>query len=262
LHEGWVEDAGLVNRLSWEQSHLLFGGLLRRILAAATLVAVATGCAPEPPPVSDKVQAEYEKNRALAPSMSAQPQKPVAVFLGDSYTQGTGASAESKRWTALVAAQMGWAENNKGRGGTRYLNTSDQTGCGLSFCPNIEAMAPEAIASSPKIVVVAGGQNDFTSFIKDPGSVTDKIDSTYRNLRQALPDAKIIAVGPSSPWGVGGPTAGIDKAVQAAALAVNAKYVSLISPDVIQKSMILTDGAHVNDSGHAAIAERVMAALR
>jgi lysophospholipase L1-like esterase len=50
--------------------------------------------------------------------------------------------------------------------------------------------------------------------------------------------------------------------VQDAANSVKAKYVSLINPNVIDLAMILPDKVHVNDAGHKAIAERVLAALR
>jgi len=228
------------------------------ILALSTAL-VLTGCTQAPPPVSDKVQQAYDSGKSLAPTVAP---KPMAVFLGDSYTQGTGSSAVTKRWAALVSAKMGWAEDNLGRGGTGYVATSDINGCGLSFCPNIPAMVDSAVAEKPSIVVVAGGQNDFTTFINDPAKVKAAISLTFRTLREKLPDATIIAVGPSTPWGVGGPAVGLDQAVQAAAGDVKAKYVSLIEPNVIDPSMVIADKAHVNDAGHAAIAERVIAALR
>lgn len=187
---------------------------------------------------------------------------PQAVFLGDSYTQGTGASVPSKRWTSLVSAAFKWEEINNGRGGTGYVSTSNVDGCGLSFCPNIEAMADQAIEEAPAVVVVSGGQNDFPTFIEDPAAVSDRLTATYQKIRKALPKAKIVAVGPSTPWGVGGPVIGLDAAVQKAAKAVGAKYVSLISPDVIKEEFVLSDGGHVNDAGHKAIADRVIGALR
>lgn len=187
---------------------------------------------------------------------------PKTVFLGDSYTQGTGASVPSKRWTSLVSAAFKWEEINNGRGGTGYVSTSNEDGCGLSFCPNIEAMADQAIVEAPAVVVVSGGQNDFPTFIEDPAAVSARLTATYQKIRKALPKAKIVAVGPSTPWGVGGPVIGLDAAVQKAAKAVGAKYVSLISPDVIKEEFVLPDGGHVSDAGHKAIADRVIRALR
>jgi lysophospholipase L1-like esterase len=50
--------------------------------------------------------------------------------------------------------------------------------------------------------------------------------------------------------------------VQAAAHRVGAEYVSLIDPRVIEERMVDLDGVHVNDEGHRAIADRVLAGIR
>jgi lysophospholipase L1-like esterase len=132
-----------------------FGGLLRRILTAALLaaaVAVTTGCAAGPPPVSDKVQAAYESGRSLAPAVT----KPAAVFFGDSYTHGTGASTATTSWVPLVSAAMGWGTENLGRGGTGYVATSNEKGCGLAFCPNYDQMINEHQGKPTSLLSPAG----------------------------------------------------------------------------------------------------------
>lgn len=216
------------------------------LAVAAIAVAAFLLVPPAGPSASDKTAAPAPK-----PLVTSAP--PTAVFLGDSYSQGTGASSKATRWTTLVSSAMGWGEVNDGRGGTGYVATSDVNGCGLSFCPNYPAMIDLAVADKPKVVVVAGGQNDLTTFINDPVKVKAAISLTFKTLRDKLPDATIVAIGPSTPWGVGGPVIGLDQAVQDAASTVKAKYVSLINPDVIDPATILPDKAHVNDAGHKAI---------
>jgi lysophospholipase L1-like esterase len=190
------------------------------------------------------------------------PVHPVAVFLGDSYTQGVGASVPSRRWTTLVSKAAGWREENLGRGGTGYLATADVNGCGLQFCPNFEQMVRNAIDEDPDVVVVSGGQNDFSAWPGRSAGVRAAIDDVYRRLRRALPTAEIFAVGPSTTGTVEGPVVEMDAAVRAAARKEHAHYVSLTDPDVITPSMVLKDGGHVDDAGHAAIARRVLAAVR
>lgn len=234
-----------------------------RLLTAAALVcslAAVAGCAPEPPPVSQKVQDYYDD--AQARKATPVPVLPVAAFLGDSYTQGTGASSLDKRWVNIVGAGMGWNVVNLARGGTGYVATSDVTGCGLSFCPNYPAMVPEVVNAKPAVVLVTGGQNDFQNYIDDPAAVADAVHATFYAIRSAMPEAQIVAVGPSSPFGIGPHVTKLDRVVQDAAAAVSAKYVSLIEPNVITEAMVLPDKAHVNDAGHAAISERVLTALR
>jgi lysophospholipase L1-like esterase len=177
-----------------------------------------------------------------------------AAFIGDSYTSGTGASEPQKRWTSLVSQKMGWIEHNFGRGGTGYRNTSLNG-------PNYLGMLDEVAASYPDIVVVGGGQNDL-----DRGAVNNQVSravaDTYEELRRRLPNARIIAVGPS--YGAITPSLiALDSDVQGAARAVGAEYISLIAPTpVLQPDMFIPPKlSHVNDSGHAAIADRITTTL-
>lgn len=196
-----------------------------------------------------------------APTFETVDSRPVAVFLGDSYTQGTGASKPAAQWTSLVSANEGWREENLGRGGTGFLATSTFQGCGLEFCPNYGAMIPDAVFTQPSVLVISGGQNDFNTFVTSRQSVVEAINSTYAAARAAFPDLRIICVGPSTPNDVDPDFIAFDQTVHNAATSVGADYVSLIAPPVIEKSMVLFDGGHVDDAGHAAIAERVIAGI-
>jgi lysophospholipase L1-like esterase len=187
--------------------------------------------------------------------------RPVVAFIGDSYTQGVGASSTPNRWSGLVSASKDWNEYNFGRGGTGFVTTSDANGCGLAFCPNYQEMVADAVSSTPAIVVIAGGQNDFALWANDEDEENAAIAATYLAVREALPNARIIAVGPSTQGPINATVVGFDADVQAAAASVGATYVSLIDPNVIDVSYLIEDGAHVNDVGHAAIASRVLTAI-
>jgi len=184
------------------------------------------------------------------------------VFIGDSYTQGTGASAPGLKWTSLVSAERGWQETNLGFGGTGYLTAAGSKGCGRATCPNYQDVVDRAVAAEPDLVVVSGGQNDFKAFEADPKRVVRAIDRTYAELRRGLPDARLIAVGPSTPGRVNHTVTTVDAAVEKAAKANGVTYISLIRPSsVITPDMVLDDRVHVNDDGHRAIADRVLSAL-
>ena len=186
---------------------------------------------------------------------------PNAAFIGDSITAGYGASSEPMRWTSLVSQKMGWIEHNFGRGGTGYLATSSREGCGLDFCPNYLGMLDDVASSNPDIVVVAGGGNDMPEFVSNSGPVSRAITDTFNGLRKRLPNARIIAVGPFA-RDVTSSVIAFDRVVQDAARAIGGEYVSLIAPNpVVQEDMFLADGAHLNDSGYAAIADRITSVL-
>ncbi|WP_275777911.1 SGNH/GDSL hydrolase family protein [Paenarthrobacter sp. Y-19] len=232
---------------------LVFGGL-------GTALALGVG-RPAVPEVSSKVAEYYAQNSAVpTPTKDT---RPLAVFIGDSYTQGVGASAAPNKWVEVLAAKSNLAYVNLGKGGTGYVSTSGPSGCGLSFCPAYKEMVQQGLAEKDATYfVVSGGQNDFDDFKKDPAAVTAAVEDVYQTIRAGLPTVKIVAVGPSTPWGVDPLVLGLDKAVQDAAAKVGATYVSMIDPPAFNANMIAKDKAHVTDAGHAAIAERVATALR
>jgi lysophospholipase L1-like esterase len=203
-------------------------------------------------------------SRAQSAVVSAEAQKEAealakrTVFIGDSYSQGTGASRDSRRWTTLVSSAEGWQEINLALGGTGYLTTASTSGCGKAGCPNYVQMVAKAAAAKPGRVVVAGGQNDFSSDFND---VEPMINKTYADLRAALPKATFIAVGPSVIGDVTPQIVKFDAAVQKAAASVGAQYISLIDPDILNESMAAPDGVHVDDAGHTAIAKAVESKL-
>jgi lysophospholipase L1-like esterase len=196
-----------------------------------------------------------------APTFGIDNTATVAAFIGDSYAQGVGASSDADRWTSLVSSSEGWRQENFGRGGTGYLATSGPEGCGLDFCPSFDGMIPEAVEAQPDVLVISGGQNDFNTFVTARSSVEDAITKTMSDARSALPDTRIIVVGPSSPNGVDADFTAFADTVRQSAAAIGAEYVDLASPDVIDPANVLPDGGHVNDAGHAAIADRVTAGI-
>jgi len=188
--------------------------------------------------------------------------RPLAVFLGDSYTAGTGSSTERLRWTSLVAQERGWQELNFGLGGTGYATSAGVNGCGQKYCPSYRESVGEIAELQPDIVVVAGGQNDFASAESKPATVTKAIGATIQGLRKSLPDAQIIVVGPSTTSAVGETAVTMEATVRRAAEQADATFISLLEPrPVIKRTMVLPDKTHVNDSGHAAIAKRVLDGL-
>ncbi|MCU1445187.1 MAG: hypothetical protein JWP54_845 [Cryobacterium sp.] len=192
----------------------------------------------------------------------AQAARPLAVFLGDSYTAGAGATTASLRWSTLVAREAGWTELNQGGVGTGYDTIAESNGCGAGYCPAYVQRAMQVVKRAPDVVVVAGGQNDRPALATEPDAVRAAVNETFRLIRQGLPDARIIAVGPSTPTPATPAVTELDSWVHAAADEVDAEYVSLLAPTVIAAPMVVPDRVHVNNTGHLAIARRVLADLR
>jgi len=193
------------------------------------------------------------------PAISA---RPVAAFIGDSYTQGKGATSPQTRWVSLVAKHERWDTLDFGRGGTGYVTTADSSGCGLQYCPSYPQMIPTVEQYRPSVIVVAGGQNDFAAWDEDPAATAASVDGFYAKLRTTFPKARIIAVGPSTPQpAVTLQVAAFSATVQTAAAREGAQFVSLIDPNPIQQADLLPDHQHVDDRGHAAIAAQIEKAI-
>lgn len=192
----------------------------------------------------------------LEPTSTGPSRAPVALFVGDSYTVGQSASTE-RRWSTVVAREMGWTEVNVAVGGTGFVS-SDAELSRLSYAQQIAAV------DDPRrfdVVLIAGGQNDFDELRDEPGPVFEAVSSTYAAAQKRFPDARIIAVGPSTPWDIGLEARAIDSAVRAAAEESDATYVSLLDPNVVRDKFVSKDGVHVTNQGHRAIANRVLAQI-
>jgi lysophospholipase L1-like esterase len=196
-----------------------------------------------------------------SPSAIAAEERPVVLFIGDSYAAGVGAGSGSARWTSLVADAEGWLELNLGRAGSGYTSSPPPIVCGYSRCPDYLAMAARAVEEQPDIVVVAGGQNDTVLAANHFEAERAAIEATFRTLRAGLPDARIVAVGLKPIWGVTAPLQRIEDSVRAAVESIGGLFIGLTTSSVIQPSYLLEDGIHVGDEGHAAIAAHVLAAL-
>lgn len=243
---------------------IVIGGIVAAVAAAIGSGAASTvSLVPTVPPATPAPSASATPTASSAPTDSpTAPTGPdVAVFLGDSYTQGWGASEPIVKWSTLVAHDAGWVEVNQGQGGTGYVTTAGVASCGQDYCPAYPDRVADIVAAAPEIVVIAGGQNDRWALATDPALVQAAVDRTFNLLRQGLPNARLIAVGPSTAEPATALITELDGWVRAAADRVDAEYVSLLDPVVIQSDMVAADMVHVNDAGHRAIADRVLATV-
>jgi lysophospholipase L1-like esterase len=180
--------------------------------------------------------------------------RPVAVFIGDSYTQG------SEKWPGEVAQAQGWQMVNLAKGGTGYAarltGSRAAKGCGLDECPNFAEMAVTAIKRTPDVVVVVGGRNDGGKDIAQPAH------SLFKKLRAGLPEARIIAVQPmwdSSPYPA--LLVGYGKIIKKEVKAVDGEYVKIGSPLAGHPELIRGDGVHPTGEGQRVLGRAVNEAL-
>jgi lysophospholipase L1-like esterase len=143
-----------------------------------------------------------------------------ALFFGDSFTEGTGATGISQ-YSSFTSKILGWEHWASGSGGTGYLNNGP-TGR-VVFRDRVQT---DVIAYKPDVVVIEGGTNDTTF---DPSTLQTEVDTLLKQIKQGLPNTKIIVL---SNWAVQGTTAAITNtrdAIKTASLANKLPFIDSIA---------------------------------
>jgi lysophospholipase L1-like esterase len=224
------------------------------LAAAALLAACGAGTAGAP---ADGLPPELPPD--LWASLEPPPPPPRAVFFGSSTTAGAGASRPERRWTSIVARRLGWVEVNRG------LSTSTLTSIGRRT-PSGEQRWREAIAGPPADAVsVMYGANDVLARVPlgdpaTPGTFRHAAAAVLRGLREALPAATLVVCAPQPSLATAAERAPYDLALAEAARAAGASFVPAGTAFPEERLPELTvDRLHLNDAGHAAVAEFVLA---
>lgn len=233
---------------NWVQRNAKYVGLAALACVAVGLV-VALVVRPGP------VTANPPRPSVPTEAATLAPERPVVVFIGDSYTAGAGASSAAATFTTLVGVAQGWQVENLGRGGTGYLATASTSGCGLEYCPNYREMITATVELSPDIIVVSGGRNDG-----DMTGSHDQVRAFYTELRAALPESKIVATSPL--WDASEVPASLTAlggVVQESVTSIGGAYLDLKQPLQGRTDAVGDDGVHPNDAGYRAIADSFLA---
>lgn len=223
------------------------------VVALSSLLVAGVGFA-----VVDTRQARVEAaqaTRAYTPPVTyTPPPSPTEVaFLGDSFTVGTGAEGKFNRWTSLIARNHNWDELNYGLGGTNF----NSAGMFANGQPYYERMT-DLIMSDPDIVIVSSAGNGVRTEDQQAG-----IDRTFKELREALPEAQIFAVSPIHWAGeFPEPKVPFGGQVQDGVEAVGGKYLDIGHPLERRPDAISdVDDVHPNNTGHRVLADAVEAEL-
>ena len=170
----------------------------------------------------------------------------VIAFLGDDWTTGSGASSKSKRFSTLLAKQLGLTERNFGADGTGYAKATATDGTYDSRVADVVKAKPQRRRG------VRRAQRRRRLPARPPSATSTRLFST---LHDKLPDAVVIAVEPF--WGDSdkpaelGPVA---SAVKSEVTADGGHYLAIDDP-IHNHPSFMADASDPNDKGNAAIAD-------
>ena len=202
-------------------------------------------------------------------------------FLGDSITEGAGASCIENRFTNLIASKTGAICNNYGIGGTRIAEqwqTSLDPIWDKTFQSRVEEMEGDA-----DYIIVFGGTNDFGHGDAPLGTMYDRTTKTfygalhllYISLVEKYPTAKIGIITPLHRCNEDNMRGDGNKIQDVATLKTYveiirevAEYYSLPVLDLFKESglqpkipviqeMYMPDGLHPNDNGYKLLADKI-----
>lgn len=182
--------------------------------------------------------------------------RPTVVFIGDSYTVGSGTGLSGSGFPAILGGLRDWEVVNLGIAGTGYATNRDERWCPTGGCLDYAGVIPQAVDARPDIVVVSGGRNDLA--LNTVAEIEPVVAAFYAQLREALPDARIIATSPI--WDDPPPPRGLlelSDIVEREAARISAEFLDLGDPLEGRPELIAADGLHPNEAGLRLIAERI-----
>ena len=228
-------------------------------LLVLTLVIVGFSLRTGEPPAASVSAPTGLSPTAGTPSPSPSTANRTVVFLGDSFAEGEGATSAAKRWTTLLAGELGLEEVNLGHARTGYLRKGPEGSCGKEACKNFLDTVDDAVAAAPGTVVVTGGANDLSLPARQ---VDAAVRETLSELRKALPDAAIYVV---NPWWdlrpVPDALATRTTAIRAAADDADVTWLDTGQPVAGKRALMDEESNDPNDQGHAALAAAVQKAI-
>jgi acyl-CoA thioesterase-1 len=120
-------------------------------------------------------------------ALTARESGPIAVFMGDSYTQGVGLSQISDDYAYVTASAMHWRAVLNAAGGTGYVAGGPCRG------QQLLARVPQVVALRPAVVVIQAGLDDYQS---PEQQIERAAEQVYAQLRHDLPRTRVVVVGP------------------------------------------------------------------
>lgn len=140
---------------------------------------------PSPTMASSPSAAVVSPSPSVTASSSATPSGPSVVVVGDSFSFGE----PSETWVGPAAEDLGWgAVTNLSSPGRGFLEAP--VSCDFAPCATFAGTIPAISAAQPDIVVTFGGTADGDYSLADPAA------EYFAALREALPDAELVAISP------------------------------------------------------------------
>lgn len=191
----------------------------------------------------------------LSPVVASQGRPaPVALVVGDSYSEGYGATdPKSEGYVPLIAAATGWEMNVLTTSGGGYTK------------PGVNNNGPfgrllrdaDLAGLSPDVIIIQGGINEPGT---DAATMIAAVTDAAQIVRADLPTVPLVIVGLLQPTGAGPDYA--QRARNAMQTATDAIDNALFIETDSLTYEVIGDRIHPNTAGYSAIAETILTQMR
>lgn len=173
---------------------------------------------------------------------------PRLVFLGDSFTEGNGASNPSEDYASIVARSLGIEDSwQSAMGGTGWQTP-------LNKRPALkDRIEQDGVAAEGDIYVIAMGVNDSSV------GLYDSVVSTLTRLTEGRPDAKVFVIGA---WNTAGPAINPKATNNAEIKAAVGLFQNVVFLDPSGVTFTKSDATHPDAAGQWKLGEWVAEQIR
>jgi lysophospholipase L1-like esterase len=176
----------------------------------------------------------------------------VALWIGDSFTEGYQASSPAKRFTTLVSQKMNWSEVNVAVGGSGFIEPGPKE---MNYLAQAQQASSQGI--EPDVILISGGQNDAS---QDPSSAAGAF---FDYLTTTWPLARIVVI--PGTWNAKAVEPRILTHATAVIAAARSRHIEVLPGAWTwlhgRPELIASDSTHPNDAGYKVMAEWIVQGL-
>jgi lysophospholipase L1-like esterase len=240
----------------WRSSAKAVAGVAAIALAIGLSAFVVTHFNAE---TADDVAEARELGPIKVAARTAEPT--TAIWIGDSFTAGTGADNATQGYETLVSREFAWVDHTSAQGGTGYVANGHNIDRGFQAIPKRLAAVFEAY-TAPDVLIFDAGRNDrYASLSETAQGATTSIERVH----QQWPDTKIVVIAPFL-MQEGGQPLGEEfvaflrtETTKVGGLLIDPVSEGWIKPSITRRWLWHVDHQHPNSDGHKWIADHLVA---
>lgn len=231
-------------------------GSLQTLAAVLLVAGSVTGCG------SGSGTGVSGRRASSAARTTVSSTKPYALWIGDSYTAGAGATSSATGEALMTTRVLGWLPALDAEGGTGFVANGHANSLTYEPVPDRLRHDKRKFSPPPAVVVIDAGRNDVAY---PEGRVRRAVVSYFRALARAFPKSAIVVIAPfvmrSKPTDYRGLRCLLDSEADLHDWA----FVDPLGEGWINKKsakLVVGDGVHPNQEGYDYIVKHLAPAIR